>query len=154
VQDVPSGIEDRVHKLIKTIKGFRSPLSEETYKRLWKCKEGIFGKPVKEIGEQALNLQQGRRKIKNGTSEYDCASRFSLLFLAHFVDHIANWPVKKKLSRGRTRLSNALEIFARLSKTSIDEVRDDYLRTKRYHELIDVEGPGILLEIGPDMSAM
>ncbi|ESZ95953.1 hypothetical protein SBOR_3645 [Sclerotinia borealis F-4128] len=153
-RDIPSDIKIQVNRLFKTINGFRTPLPKETYEKLWTYKEGIFGKPAKGIAEQALNLQQGRRRIKTGTSEYDCASRFSLLLLAHFVDHIASWPTTTKLTSGQNRLSNAFKIFAGMSNTPIYEVKDDYARTKRYCELIEAEGPRTLLEIGPDMSAM
>ena len=139
--------------MFKTIRGFRPPLPQETYEKLWTHKEGIFGHPANGISEQVLNLQQGRRRIKAGTFEYDCASRFTLLFLAHYVDYIASCPLKK-LRDGQTRRSYAFEEFSSMCDAPVEEVKYDYKSTRLYNGLIAAEGLGILLEIGPNLSAM
>ena len=74
-------------------------------------------------------------------------------FLAHYVDYIASCPLKK-LRDGQTRRSYAFEEFSSMCDAPVEEVKYDYKSTRLYSGLIAAEGLGILLEIGPNLSAM
>jgi len=52
-------------------------------------------------------LYEGRRKIKQGSKEYDCADRFALLFLRHDIDETV-----ASLRQGQKKATVAYERIA------------------------------------------
>ena len=72
----------RVQFLIKAAHGFVRKLIVpcSSYEHLW-SEQSKIGHILR-----TRRLHEGRRKIKQGSKEYDCADRFALLFLRHDID--------------------------------------------------------------------
>jgi len=80
----------RVQLLIKTAHDFVQKLiiSRSSYEQLWSIKSNIFEQSKIEHISRTRRLHENRRKIKQGSKEYNCVDRFALLFLRHDIDEI------------------------------------------------------------------
>ena len=57
-------------------------------------------------------MYEGRRKIKQGSKEYDCADRFALLFLRHDIDETVASLKNITLRQGQKKATVAYERIA------------------------------------------
>ena len=154
---VPDHIEADVRRLVKAIDGFKAatPHPLESYKTLWSAREAIFdvseGEPIGKFGR----LQLGRDKIKKASSQYDCADRLTDMYFAHHVDYIVETTiVKDKLPPGQGRLTAAFKQLSEDSGIPVDVMKEDYGGCRNFFQVLHEEGPGSLLENGPNMTSM
>jgi hypothetical protein len=149
----------RVRRLTRIVRGFEqaTALPLESYEKLWSAKEDVFAGIETGPGGRLLRLQRGRKKMKQASTEYECASRLSLLFLSNDVDHILSTDVDElemELSSGRGRRTVAFGKLAKSSCIPLDILKQDCGRARNYIQLLAEAGPGSLLELGPDVNAM
>ena len=152
---IPDHIRTDVRRLAKAIEGFKAvtPLSPESYETLWSAKEAVFDGPEGGLIGSFCRLQRGRNQMKQAISEYDCAGHLSLMFCANHVDYTVN-AVERKLSTGHGRLTAAYKQLANGSATPEKDLKEDYKKCRNFFQVLDEEGPGWLLLVGPNMTAL
>jgi hypothetical protein len=89
--------------------------------------------------------------IKQASGQYDCAGRLSLIFVAHDVDHISR-SEGLELASGKGRNTAAFEEIAEGCSIYMDTVREDHKKSRNYMLLLEIGGPGSLLEVGTDVT--
>lgn len=90
--------------------------------------------------------------IKQASGQYDCAGRISLIFVAHDVDHISR-------SEGMESALGNTAAFEEIAEGCpviyfMDTVREDHKKSRNYMALLEIGGPGFLLEVGTDVTPM
>ena len=136
----------RLHRLLKVIRGSieASQHTAAFYKALWSGSDNIFAGEASD--SRLRRLYRGRKKIDQYLLQYECASRLSLLFLAHDIEVIKGRPWK--LGPGQSRQFVAVLWIARHLSVSPEDIKDEWRRSQNYMRLLEKCGPGILLELG------
>ncbi len=100
--------------LIKAAHGFVRKLIVpcSSYEHLWSTKSKIFEQSKIGHISRTRRLYEGRRKIKQGSKEYDCADRFALLFLRHDIDETVASLKNITLRQGQKKATVAYERIA------------------------------------------
>jgi hypothetical protein len=120
---------------------------------LWGGKEQIFDGTETGSSGRLCRLLRGRKRIRKGSDEYDCANRLSLLFIGNDVEYLQTTS-EKQLASGRGRKTIALETLAEDSSIPLATIKEDYKRGRNYMKLLAEAGPGSLLELGSDVAAL
>ena len=137
---------NRAQHLIRVTRGsieaFQQP--PEFYSMLWSGNENVFAGG--ESDSKLCRLYRGRKKIDNFHQQYECASRLSLVFLAHDIEATKSrdW----KLGPGQSRQYAAVLWIAHHLGVSPEDIKDEWRRSQNYVRLLEVCGPGVLLELG------
>ncbi|TGO91201.1 hypothetical protein BPOR_0035g00020 [Botrytis porri] len=152
---IPDADQDRIKRLNRAIRGIQEAkaLPQESYNTLWSSKDGIFESPKEEL-RRFCRLQQGRKNIVSGSAGYDCAARLALLFLSHDIDHMEEEQRQLKVKHQHKTKTSVFNDLARISGTSLVDLKDDYKKSKNYTFLLEKAGPGSLLEIGSNVSSL
>ena len=96
-------------------------------------------------------MYQGRKKIKEGSCQYKCADRLSLILIAHDVEQILNLATLE-LSAGQGRKTAAFMAIAKSLSMPVKDVKKDYKKSRNYMLLLKGGGPGSVLELGSGVS--
>ena len=136
----------RLHRLCRVVRGSieASQHPPEFYKALWSGSDNIFAGEASD--SRLRRLYRGRKKIDQYSQQFECASRLSLLFLAHDIEVIKSrsWT----LGPGQSRQSIAVLWIACHLGVSPENIKDEWRRSQNYVRLLEACGPGILLELG------
>ena len=145
-------IADRVESthctqhLVRVTKGSIEALQQplDFYKMLWSGNDNVFAGG--ESDSKLCRLYRGRKKIDKFHQQYECASRLSLVFLAHDIEvtKSRDW----RLGPGQSRQYAAVLWIAHHLGVSPEDIKDEWRRSQNYLRLLEVCGPGILLELG------
>ena len=97
-----------------------------------------------------MRLFYGRKLIDREQHRFECAGRLSLVFLAHDVEVIKDqdW----KLTPGQSRQHAAVISIAKHLNVKPDEIKKEWRRSRNYVKLMEVCGPGSLLELGTNVN--
>ena len=125
-----------------SIEALQQPL--DFYKTFWSGNDNVF--TGADSDSKLRRLYRGRRKIDKFHQQYECASRLSLVFLAHDIEATKSrdW----KLGPGQSRQYVAVLWIAHHLGVSPEEIKDEWRRSQNYVRLVEVCDPGILLELG------
>ena len=136
----------RLHRLLKVVRGSieASQHPPTFYEAVWSGSDDVFAGEASD--SRLRRLYRGRKKIDQYAQQYECASRLSLLFLAHDIEVIKSrsW----KLGPGQSRQSVAVLGIASHLGVSPEDIKDEWRRSQNYVRLLETCGPGILLELG------
>lgn len=144
----------RVQLLVEAARGFVQKLTvpRSSYEQLWSTKSDIFEQSKIGYISRTRRLHEGRRKIKQGSKEYDCAGRFALLFLRHDIDETVASLKDITLRQGQKKATVAYERIARDLSTTVKALKSDKAHSRHYLSLLTKSGPGDLLELGDNVS--
>ncbi|KAF7855374.1 hypothetical protein EAF04_010117 [Stromatinia cepivora] len=150
---MPNVKQKRMKRLVRIVEGFKEAeaLPLESYQNLWSSKSGIF-EDFDDGSHKFRRLQQGRRKIRSGSTENDCAARLTSIFLIHDVDHLSQMPKNTKLHHNRKTV--AFRELAEIDNTPLETLKGDYKKGRNYLHLLLKGQPGSLLELGSNVSAL
>ena len=140
----------RVRLLVQAATGFiqKPDLPNESYEQLWSTKSNVF-QPL-EHTSRTRRLYEGRKRIKQGSKEYDCAARLSLLFLCLEIEEtIASVAIS-----GKKKVTIAFERIAADLHITVDALRKEKFYSRCYICLLQQGGPGDLLELGDSVSTL
>ncbi|KAJ5667306.1 hypothetical protein N7507_003170 [Penicillium longicatenatum] len=140
--------EAQVHRLMKVLEGvLEAPKQTEIfYRRLWSAyKTQIFG-CHESSKSRIVRLFQGRKVIDQEAQRFECAGRFSLVFLTHDIEVIKaqDW----KLAPGQSRQHAAVMSISKQLNVEPDEIKKEWRRSRNYVKLLEELGPASLLELG------
>jgi len=140
--------------LAEAAHGFVQKLTvpRSSYEQLWSTKSNIFEQSKIGHISRTRRLHEGRRKIKQGSKEYDCAGRFALLFLRHDIDETVASLKDITLRQGKKKATVAYERIARDLSTTVKALKSDKAHSRHYLSLLTKSGPGDLLELGDNVS--
>lgn len=146
----------RVQLLIQAAHGFvkKPTLPYSSYEQLWSTKSDIFEQPKIGHISRTRRLHEGRRKIKQGSKEYNCAGRFSLLFLRHDIDETVVSLEDTALKHGQKKATVAYERIALDLSMTIGALREKKTHSQHYMSLLKRSDPGDLLKLGDGVSTL
>ncbi len=144
----------RVQLLVETARDFVQKLivSRSSYEQLWSTKSNIFEQSKIEHISRTRWLHEGRRKIKQGSKEYDCVDRFALLFLRHDIDEIVASLKNITLRQWQKKTTVAYERIARDLFTTVKVLKSDKAHSWHYLSLLTKSDPGDLLKLDDNVS--
>lgn len=136
----------RAQHLVRVTRGSVEALQQppEFYNMLWSGNDNVFAGG--ESDSKLCRLYRGRKKIDKFHQQYECASRLSLVFLAHDIE--ATKSKDWRLGPGQSRQYAAVLWIAHHLGVSPEDVKDEWRRSQNYVRLLEVCGPGVLLELG------
>jgi hypothetical protein len=138
----------RIQNLIRVVYGSAKAVQHPLifYQNLWHTnKDNVFS--AETSAESRLSrLFRGRKKIDRHHQRFECASRLSLLFLAHDVAATKSW--NWELGPGQSRQHVAVLAIAHHLGVATEEIKKEWRRSRNYVKLLEVCGPGSLLELG------
>ncbi len=136
--------------LVEAARGFVQKLTvpRSSYEQLWSIKSHIFEQSKIGNISRTRRLHEGRRKIEQGSKEYECAGRFALLFLRHDIDETIASLEDTTLSQGRSKATVAYERIALDLSTTVEALTRDKTNSRHFLSLLKKSGPGDLLELG------
>ena len=146
----------RAHRLVQAAHGFvkKLTLPYSSYEQLWSAKSDLFEPPMPEHISRIRRLYEGRKKIKQGTKELDCAARLSLLFIRHDIDEAVASLEDTALKHGQKKATIAYEQIARDLCTTVETLKEEKTHSRHYLSLLTRSGPGDLLELGDNVSTL
>jgi hypothetical protein len=138
----------RIQNLIRVLDGIlKAPKQPQSfYQGLWYANTDHVFRTRPSTESRITRLFHGRRLIDQEHQRFECAGRLSLVFLAHDVEVIKaqDW----KLAPGQSRQHAAVMSIAQHLKVEPDEIKKEWRRSRNYVKLLEVCGPGSLLELG------
>jgi hypothetical protein len=151
-KDIVGDNQERIDRLVRIVRGLREAkeFSNDAYEELWLAKGGIF----EQLGlPRQRTLYNGRKLILKRNCQYSLSDRLTLLFVGAEVDW--SYPTDtSELSVGKGRATVAYARVAERAGVDGDVVRDDHKRSKFYLELLNLAGPGSLLELGENVAGL
>ncbi|KAI9728913.1 MAG: hypothetical protein M1834_007171 [Cirrosporium novae-zelandiae] len=147
----------RVNRLVQAADGFSKAeqLELSCYEQLWATKTtSIFNQNESEPSPndstdsvRIPRLFQGDQNISDRSTEYQCAGRFTSIFIAYEVEQMA-LSRHLILAQGQGRKTAAYNKIAQILSLTADLVRARDKRSRNYIRLIQNGGPRSLLELG------
>lgn len=148
------GISDYHRKcLINAAAAYVAPsISSEDLNSIWNLGGAIFGGG--EAKTRFSRLYDGQKRVQEKSNTVAFLSRTVSVLLRNDIDDRANMVEKRSLSKGRGRLSVALEQLAREIPTTKEKISGEYKRSALFYRLIEKCGLGDLATLGADNNHM
>jgi hypothetical protein len=148
------GISDYHRKcLINAAAAYVAPsFSREDLNSIWNLGSAIFGGD--ELKTRFSRLYDGQKRVQEKSNTIAFLSRTVSVLLRNDIDHRATMVEKRSLSKGRGRLSVALEQLAQEIPTTKEKISGEYVRSALFYRLIEKCGLGDLATLGADNNHM
>ena len=135
-----------------TVAYVSTTVSPKELKSLWDLDGAIFERG--QAKTRFSRLYHGQQRVQERSNTLAFLSRSVSVLLRHDIDHKAATVEKSSLSKGRGRLSIALEQLAQEIPTTKVKLSGDYTRSSMFYKLIEKCGPGDLATLGADSNHM
>lgn len=144
----------RVQLLIETARDFVQKLivSRSSYEQLWLIKLHIFEQSKIENISRTRRLHESRRKIEQGSKEYECIDRFALLFLRHDIDEIIASLKNTTLSQKRSKTTVAYERITLDFFTTVEALTRNKMNSWHFLSLLKKSDSDDLLKLDDSVS--
>jgi len=142
-----AGSASRLVHMVRVVRGIHDAIQypQVVYESIWLAEEGVFSSS--DPGESRLRrLADGRKRLEQGQSKFEIANRIALIYLAHDIEvlKMKEWQLKS----GETRQSAAVKWIAGHLNITTDVVKAEWRRSQNYIRLVEICGPGSLIELG------
>jgi hypothetical protein len=142
-----AGSASRLVHMVRVVRGIHDAIQypQVVYESIWLAEDGVFSSS--DPGESRLRrLADGRKRLEQGQSKFEIANRIALIYLAHDIEvlKMKEWQLKS----GETRQSAAVKWIAGHLNITTDVVKAEWRRSQNYIRLVEICGPGSLIELG------
>jgi hypothetical protein len=139
--------------LINAAAAYVAPnISPEDLNGIWNLGGVIFGGG--EAKTRFGRLYDGQKRVQEKSNAVAFLSRTVSVLLRNDIDDRANMVENRSLSKGRGRLSVALEQLAQEIPTTKEKISGEYTRSALFYRLIEKCGLGDLATLGADNNHM
>ena len=127
-------------------------LSDDVYESLWLGKAAIFDQTVPGLDTPTSTryLYDGGARLEKGSAQYEVGLRFFYLLVANQIELICLHDTSGLAPK--LRRSRAVERVSEYSGRTVEEIKSDDQKSRKYYKYLTLAGPGALLVLGREVA--